>query len=149
MNKTQNECPLSSKEWILFLNGEISNIENAGYRNFNNIFPVVALFTAVLAIIISSIFSTSNSNIPQESKVNIIISLAYAYIFFEVLFSVFFVVFLFLVIQLIINNKKVDILKKIRNNIINGGLYDTVEIREKWNGFTQLTYRDLLLSRGR
>jgi hypothetical protein len=137
MNNEENDCPLSSKDWILFLSGEISNLENEGNRDLNTTFPVFALFTTAMAIIISSVFSTANSSIQQDNKVNIFISLVYAYNVLEILFFIFLVVFIYVLIQLYVTKKKADKLKTIRNNIIDGSLNDTNETRERWRNVMQ------------
>ncbi|MCK4798045.1 MAG: hypothetical protein KAT05_11720 [Spirochaetes bacterium] len=144
MNNEQNDCPLSSKEWIIFLNGEISNLENDGYRNFNNVFPVVALFITALAIITGAIFSTANSSLQQDVKNNIFISITYGYNVLSILFFIFCVIFIYYIIQLIVKKKKADKLKMIRNNIIDGSLDNTNEIRERWSNVMNSTYIEVL-----
>lgn len=74
MSNEQN-CPLSTKEWILFLSGEISNLENGAYRGFNNFFPAIALLTLASAVIISSAFSVVNTVISESNKASIFAAL--------------------------------------------------------------------------
>ncbi|MFZ3059211.1 MAG: hypothetical protein WA102_05665 [Candidatus Methanoperedens sp.] len=139
MNNEENDCPLSSKDWILFLSGEISNLENE-YRNLNSI-PIVALFFAAMAIIINSSFSTVNANILQNNKANIFYVLYYGMI-------AFFIIFIYDHIQLRVTKKNAkknaDGLKSIRNDILDGRLKDTNEIRERWRNVMQSNYRELL-----
>lgn len=139
MNNEENDCPLSSKGWILFLSGEISNLENE-YRNLNSS-PIVPLFFSAMAIIISSMFSTVSVNIPPDNKANIFYILYYS-IFLFIIISIYDY------IQLRVTKKSAkknaDGLKSIRNDILDGRLKDTNEIREKWRNVMQSNYRELL-----
>lgn len=144
MNNEQNDCPLSTKEWILFLSGEISNLENGASRGFNNFFPVIALLTLASAVIISSAFSAVSAGIPESNKANIFSALGHAYQALNIVFIMLILVFIYLLVELMITKRKADSLKNIRNNIMDGSLNDANEIRERWSNVMHSTYRELL-----
>lgn len=140
----QNGCTLSTKEWISFLNSEISNLKNEGTQQSNYIFQPMTLFTILATAVITWLLSIANGNAPLELKANLLSLLADFQVLLIILFIVIVSVYIYSLLIYKLNKRKADRLKDIRNNIMNGSLKDTNEIHEKWSNVMLLTYRELL-----
>lgn len=140
----QNGCTLSTKEWISFLNSEISNLKNEGAQQSNYIFQPMTLFTILATAVITWILSIANGNAPLGLKANLLSLFANLQVLLTILFIVIVLVYIYSVLISILAKRKADKLKDIRNNIMNGSLKDTNEIHEKWSSVMRLTYRELL-----
>ncbi len=144
--RAQNDCPLSIKEWISFLNSEISVLKNLECQNSNNMFPIMSLFAVLATGMITWMLSIANGNTPQDFKANLISRLGNFQVFLFILFIVIVIVYICSLFIYKFNKWKVDKLEDIRNNIMNGGLTDTNAIREKWSNVMRLTYREYIKS---
>ncbi len=147
INKNEeNDCPFSSKDWIFFLGNEITNVENEGYRNFNYVYPAFAIFAAILAILINSMFSTANNaGISADGKSNIFYAIFQGWVALNIVFYGLFLGFILVVIEFFVKLKKANILREIRNNVLKGSLKNTNQIHKKWENVMQLKYRELII----
>lgn len=147
INKNEeNDCPLSSKDWTFFLGNEITNVENEGYRNFNYVYPTFAIFAAIMAILINSMFSTANNpGISADGKSNIFYAIFQGWVALNIVFYGLFLGFILVVIEFFVKLKKANILREIRNNVLKGSLKNTNQIHKKWENVMQLKYRELLI----
>lgn len=143
-DETQNDCPLSTKEWVSFLNSEISNLKNEGFQNSNSIFPPMNLFAVLATAMITWMLSVANGNTPQDFKAYLISLFGKFQVLLIILFIVIVLVYIYSLFIYKLNKWKADKLKDIRDNIMNGGLKDTNDIHKKWSNVSRLTYKEYI-----
>lgn len=135
--RVKQESPLSREGWIMFLSGEIAELENEAQQYSNVFLAIISLVVVAMSLIISSLFSTVSANIPEPNKAAIFHSLYNAFAIISILSVLFFIYSLYQILKFLIHRKNAKIMKDIRNDIINETLIDTNEIRERWRNLMQ------------
>lgn len=125
------DCPLSVEGWIVLLNSEINNeerIKNLEYITQITTFVGVLIFSSIAIMV-----AVRTTNLPANAINNVLFALQiFVYflgiiLFLSIVYSLYERFYVLPKIQ-----KKVNSLKHIRKNVIDGVLLESNAIRKKW-----------------
>lgn len=137
--RQQGNCPLTFKEWIVVLSGEINKLKYPDLLPFGSFILVIMIFLITFMVNTSLSYSNciaSNSTNSTNSKCELaasltVLSLNIYYFMAIILFIGLGIGVIIFLIEYINTNKKIKAYKNIMENIISGET-DSNKIRKEW-----------------